>query len=36
MTPEQAERLLQAITEDPGEVNRRNAQARGRRPRKDW
>lgn len=36
MTPEQAERLLQAVTEDPGEVNRRNAQARGRRPRKDW
>lgn len=36
MTPEQAERLLQAITEDPGEVNRRNAQPRGRRPRKDW
>ncbi len=36
MTPEQAERLLQAITEDPGEVNRQAAQARGRRPRKDW
>lgn len=36
MTPEQAERLLQAITEDPGEVNRKAAQARGPRPRKDW
>ena len=36
MTPEQAERLLQAITEDPGEVNRKAAQARGRRPRRDW
>ncbi len=36
MTPEQAERLLQAINEDPGEVNRKAAQARGRRPRKDW
>ena len=36
MTPEQAERLLQAITEDPGEVNRKATQARGRRPRKDW
>lgn len=36
MTPEQAERLLQAITEDPGEVNRKAAQPRGRRPRKDW
>ena len=36
MTPEQAERLLQAVTEDPGEVNRKAAQVRGRRPRKDW
>ena len=36
MTPEQAERLLQAITEDPGEVNRKAAQVRGPRPRKDW
>ena len=36
MTPEQAERLLQAITEDPGEVNRKAAQARGPRPRRDW
>lgn len=36
MTPEQAERLLQAIGEDPSEVNRKAAQARGRRPRKDW
>lgn len=36
LTPEQAERLLEAINEDPGEVNRKAAQARGRRPRKDW
>ncbi len=36
MTPEQAERLLQAIAEEPGEVNRKAAQARGARPRKDW
>lgn len=36
MTPEQAERLLQAINEDPGEVNRKAMQTRGRRPRKDW
>ena len=36
MTPEQAERLMQAIDEDPGEVNRKAAQVRGRRPRKDW
>ncbi len=36
MTPEQAERLLQAVTEDPGEVDRKAAQPRGRRPRKDW
>lgn len=37
MTPEEAERLLQAIQEDPGEVNRRSATAaRGRKPRKAW
>lgn len=36
MTPEQAERLLQAVGEDPSEVNRKAAQVRGRRPRKDW
>ncbi len=37
MSPEQAQRLLQAIQEDPSEVNRRPpAAARGRRPRKAW
>jgi len=36
MTPEEAERLLSAIREDPGEVNRRRAPATGKRPRKDW
>jgi tetratricopeptide (TPR) repeat protein len=36
MTPEEAERLLDAIDEDPEDVNRKPAQARGRRPRKPW
>lgn len=37
MTPEEAQRLLQAIQEDPSEVNRRPpTAARGRRPRKAW
>lgn len=37
MSPEEAQRLLQAIQEDPSEVNRRPpAAARGRRPRKAW
>lgn len=36
MTPEQAARLLQAVTEDPDEVNRKAAQPAGRKPRKDW
>jgi Ca-activated chloride channel family protein len=36
MTQEEAQRLLDAIQEDPGDVNRRPASARGRRPRKDW
>lgn len=36
MTPEQAARLLQAVTEDPDEVNRKAAQPTGRNPRKDW
>ncbi len=37
MSPEEAERLLQAIQEDPSEVNRRPpAASRGRRPRKAW
>jgi Ca-activated chloride channel family protein len=36
MTPEEAQRLLGAIREDPGEVNRRRVPATGKRPRKDW
>ena len=36
MNQEEAERLLQAVQEDPGEVNRRGAPLRGRRPRKPW
>jgi len=36
MTPEEAERLLDAIEEDPGDVNRKRISARGRRPRKPW
>lgn len=36
MTEEEAQRLLDAIREDPGEVNRRRAPATGKRPRKDW
>lgn len=36
MTPEEAERLLDAIDEDPGDVNRRPAPASGRRPRRPW
>ncbi len=36
MTREEAERLLQGVQEDPGEVNRRQAPLRGRRPRKPW
>lgn len=36
MTPEQAARLLQAVTEDPDEVNRKAAQPTGRNPRRDW
>ncbi len=36
MTPEEAERLLSAIREDPGEVNRQRVPATGKRPRKDW
>ena len=36
MTPEEAQRLLDAIQEDPGDVNRRQAPATGRRPRKKW
>ncbi len=36
MTEEEAERLLQGVQEDPGEVNRRQAPLRGRRPRKPW
>ena len=36
MTEEEAERLLQGIQEDPGEVNRRQAPLRGRRPSRPW
>ncbi len=36
MTREEAERLLQAVQEDPEDVNRRQAPLRGRRPRKPW
>ncbi len=36
MTQEEAERLLQGVQEDPGEVNRRQAPLRGRRPIKPW
>ena len=36
MTPEEAERLLDAIREDPGDVNRKPAAARGRKPKKVW
>ena len=36
MTPEQAERLLQAVTEDPDEVNRKTVRATSRRPGKAW
>ena len=36
MTAEEAERLLQGVQEDPGEVNRRQAPLRGRRPSKPW
>ena len=36
MTEEEAERLLDAIEEDPEDVNRRPTSARGRLPRKPW
>lgn len=37
MSEEEAERLLQAVQEDPGDVNRRPAApVRGRRPRNPW
>ena len=36
MTPEEAQRLLQGVQEDPGEVNRRLPPLRGRRPSKLW
>ena len=36
MTAEEAERLLQGVQEDPGEVNRRQPPLRGRRPSKPW
>lgn len=36
MTEEEARRLLDAIDEDPGDVNRRPASSLGRRPSKPW
>ncbi len=36
MSREEAERLLQALEEDPGDVDRQAGEPRGRRPRKDW
>ena len=36
MTREEAERLLDAIDEDPDDVDRRRAPATGRRPRRPW
>ena len=36
MTPEEAERLLDAIEEDPEDVNRKPASALGRKPKKPW
>ena len=36
MTEEEAERLLEGVQEDPGEVNRRQPPLRGRRPGKPW
>jgi hypothetical protein len=36
MTEEEAQRLLDAVDEDPGDVNRRRAPATGRRPRNPW
>lgn len=36
MTAEEAERLLDAVDEDPGDVNRKPPPGRGRRPRKPW
>jgi len=36
MTPEEAERLLQAVQENPDSVNRQRAPATGVRPRRPW
>jgi Ca-activated chloride channel family protein len=36
MTPEEAERLLDAIDENPEDVNRKPAAATGRKPKKPW
>jgi len=36
MTKEEAQRLLDAVQEDPGDVNRKPAVARGRKPKKVW
>jgi hypothetical protein len=36
MTQEEAERVLDAVNEDPGDVDRRRAPATGRRPIRPW
>jgi hypothetical protein len=36
MSQEEAERLLQAVQEDPDDVNRRAQPVRGRRPKRPW
>jgi hypothetical protein len=36
MTPEEAQRVLDAIDEDPEDVDRRRAPATGRRPQRPW
>ena len=37
MSPEEAKRLLDALSEDPGDVNRKPAlPPLGRKPRKAW
>ena len=36
VTREEAERLLDALDEDPGDVNRRPVSASDRRPLRDW
>jgi hypothetical protein len=36
MTPEEAQRLLDAVDEDPEEVNRPRVPVTGARPRRPW